>query len=110
MTAQWQCDGTELWVPVVKPSTVMRLLILLLLLSSTSSLAAMREVVLVVDQTLCWNCSEPQGCREEVQGVAQTLLAVNWTLQRLDQLGLLERETYSEYQSRGTAVRLGQRY
>ena len=83
----------------------MRFLILLLLLSS--SLAARREVVLVVDQTLCWNCSEPQGCREEVQGVGQTLLAVNWTLQRLDQLGLLERETYSEYQSRGTAVRPG---
>ena len=34
-----------------------------------------------------------------MEGAAQTLQAVNWTLQRLDQLGLVERETYSEYQS-----------
>ena len=30
-------------------------------------------------------------------GAAQTLRAVNWTLQRLEQLGVVERETYSEY-------------
>ena len=32
-------------------------------------------------------------------GAAQTLRAVNWTLQRLEQLGVVERETYSEYLS-----------
>ena len=40
-----------------------------------------------------------------MEGAAQTLQAVNWTLQRLDQLGTVERETYSEYQSdTGTGV------
>ena len=32
-----------------------------------------------------------------MEGAAQTLQAVNWTLQRLEQLGSLDRETYSEY-------------
>ena len=36
------------------------------------------------------------GCREEVGGADQTLRAVNWTLERLDQLDLVARETYSE--------------
>ena len=89
----------------------MRHFSLVVLASLCSSLAARQELLLVLDQTLCWNCSDAggelsvevtgsnmtlSGCREEVGGAAQTLRAVNWTLERLDQLDLVARETYSE--------------
>ena len=31
------------------------------ILCSSPSLATRQEFVLVLDQTLCWNCSDPQG-------------------------------------------------
>ena len=85
---------------------------LLLLASLCSPLTARQELLLVLDQTVCWNCSQPaggwpcprpdskfglsSGCRQEVAGAEQTVQAVNWTMQTLDQLNLVDRETYSE--------------
>ena len=59
-----ECHGTDLRLPVIDSSLAMRLLVLALMSAILpSSLATQRELVLVVDQTLCWNCSEPQGMK-----------------------------------------------
>ena len=60
-----ECHGTDLRLPVIDSSPAMRLLVLVLMstILPSSLLATQRELVLVVDQTLCWNCSEPQGIK-----------------------------------------------
>ena len=60
-------------------------------------LRAKSRYVLMLDQTTCWNCSNPSGCQEEVVGANQAIEAVNWTLGKVVQLGLVENNSISKW-------------
>jgi len=74
----------------------MKILILNILFASNfTMLKANSQFVLMLDQTTCWNCSDPSGCQDEVVGANQAVEAVNWTLERVIQLELIRNNSVS---------------
>jgi len=65
------------------------------LASRVPILRASSQYVLMLDKTTCWNCSDPSGCRDEVVAADQAVEAVNWTINRVAQLGLIENNSVS---------------
>ena len=49
------------------------------------------EYLLMLDQTSCYQCNDPDGCHDDVVGSAQVTDGVNWTLDRLDTLNIMDR-------------------
>ena len=72
------------------------ILTIFVLIGRVSILWAKSEYILVLDQTTCWNCSDPSGCEEEVVGANQAMEAVNWTLEKVVHLGLIANNSASK--------------
>ena len=74
-----------------------KILAMFFLASRVQILRASSQYVLMLDKTTCWNCSDPSGCRDEVVAADQAVEAVNWTINRVAQLGLIKNNSVSKY-------------
>lgn len=74
-----------------------KLIILCLVMFGPGHLIQSRtEYLLMFDQTSCYQCNNPNGCRDPVEGADQILDAVNWTLNRMDTLNIVSKNAYGK--------------
>jgi len=72
-----------------------KLIILCLVMFGPGHLIQSRtEYLLMFDQTSCYQCNNPNGCQDPVEGADQILDAVNWTLNRMDTLNIVSKNAY----------------
>ena len=58
--------------------------------------SARTEYLVMLDETDCYQCQDPGGCQDRVVGAGQVRDGLNWTLERLDSLNIVNRNTYSK--------------
>jgi len=56
---------------------------------------ARTEYLVMLDETSCYQCQDPDGCQDQVVGAGQVRDGLNWTLERLDSLNIVNRDSYS---------------
>ena len=57
---------------------------------------ARTEYLVMLDETSCYQCQDPDGCQDQVVGAGQVRDGLNWTLERLDSLNIVNRDSYSK--------------
>ena len=57
---------------------------------------ARTDYLVMLDETSCYQCQDPDGCQDQVVGAGQVRDGLNWTLERLDSLNIVNRDSYSK--------------
>ena len=66
------------------------------LVTMVTMTGARTEYLVMLDETSCYQCQDPDGCQDQVVGAGQVRDGLNWTLERLDSLNIVNRDSYSK--------------
>ena len=70
--------------------------VLVMVIAMVSMTGARTEYLVMLDETDCYQCQDPDGCQDQVVGAGQVRDGLNWTLERLDSLNIVNRDSYSK--------------